>query len=266
MAASKDEVNRKLTFRKYEDGVHRWRSQGENIFNEDTTYQCPTYVHRTPPCQGSCPSGEDVRGWLNIVRGIELPPQGVSMQEYAFRRSTDANPFPSMMGRVCPAPCEHSCVLNIEKEPVTIRENEAAIVERAFAEGYIKPAPPKIRSGKKVAVIGSGPAGMAAADQLNKAGHTVTLFDGADEIGGQFNIAKQIPGKEEFFETLRYYKRRLEVTGVRVRLGVRVSADELLAEDFDEVILATGIVPRTPNLHFFPASRDYRTHNTAPDP
>jgi glutamate synthase (NADPH/NADH) small chain len=74
MAASKDEVNRKLTFRMYEDGVHRWRSQGENIFNEDTSNKCPTYVHRTPPCQGSCPSGEDVRGWLNIVRGIELPP------------------------------------------------------------------------------------------------------------------------------------------------------------------------------------------------
>ena len=85
MAATEDEVNRKLTFRRYEDGVNRWRSQGENIFNEDTSHKCPTYVHRTPPCQGSCPSGEDIRGWLNIVRGIELPPEGVSMQEYAFQ-------------------------------------------------------------------------------------------------------------------------------------------------------------------------------------
>ena len=103
MAASKDETNRKLTFRLYQDGDHKWRSQGENIFLEDTSHKCPTYVHRTPPCQGSCPSGEDIRGWLDIVRGIEKPPEGVSMQEYAFQRSTDANPFPSMMGRVCPA-------------------------------------------------------------------------------------------------------------------------------------------------------------------
>ena len=79
MAAPKDEIDKNLTFRRFEDGDNRWVSQADNIFNEDTSYKCPTYVHRTPPCQGSCPSGEDIRGWLNIVRGIEQPPDDVSM-------------------------------------------------------------------------------------------------------------------------------------------------------------------------------------------
>ena len=134
MAASKDEINQKLTFRLYEDGVHQWRSQGENIFQEDTSHKCPTYVHRTPPCQGSCPSGEDIRGWLDIVRGIEKPPEGVSMQEYAFQRSTDANPFPSMMGRVCPAPCEQGCNRNQVEEFVGINSVEQYIGDTAKTE------------------------------------------------------------------------------------------------------------------------------------
>ena len=101
MAANKETVEKKLTFRKFQDGVHTYQNLGNDIFQQDKSHKCPTYVHRTPPCQGSCPSGEDIRGWLDIVRGIEKAPDDVSMQEYAFRRSTTANPFPSMMGRVC---------------------------------------------------------------------------------------------------------------------------------------------------------------------
>ena len=97
MAAS-EEHTAKLTFRKYNDGDHTWNDFKKDIFNEDNSHKCPTYVHRTPPCQGSCPSGEDIRGWLQIVRGIEKPPEGMTWQEYAFRRSTDANPFPAMSG------------------------------------------------------------------------------------------------------------------------------------------------------------------------
>ena len=150
MAASKDDMNRRLTFRLYEDGVHRWRSQGDNIFQEDTTYKCPTYVHRTPPCQGSCPSGEDIRGWLDIVRGIEKPPEGTSMQEYAFQRSTDANPFPSMMGRVCPAPCEQGCNRNQVEEFVGINSVEQYIGDTAKIEAFkFTEAPPV--GNKKVA-------------------------------------------------------------------------------------------------------------------
>jgi 2,4-dienoyl-CoA reductase (NADPH2) len=101
---------------------------------------------------------------------------------------------------------------------------------------------------KKVAVVGSGPAGLSAATVAAECGHDVTLFDSSDKIGGQFNIAKQIPGKEEFAETLRYFARRIEVTGVKLQLNHRVTREELLKQDFDEIILATGIVPRTPPI------------------
>ena len=101
---------------------------------------------------------------------------------------------------------------------------------------------------KKIAVVGAGPAGLAASTVAAERGHSVTLFDSASEIGGQFNVAKRVPGKEEFFETLRYFKRKLETTGVDVRLNTRVSVDDLVAGGFDEIILATGITPRTPDI------------------
>ena len=101
---------------------------------------------------------------------------------------------------------------------------------------------------KKIAVIGAGPAGLSASTALAQAGHDVTIFDGESEIGGQFNIAKQVPGKEEFFETIRYYSRQLELTGVTVKLNTRITANELNNSDFDEVVVATGINPRTPPI------------------
>ncbi|MCJ2372288.1 NADPH-dependent 2,4-dienoyl-CoA reductase [Pseudomonas sp. RGM 3321] len=101
---------------------------------------------------------------------------------------------------------------------------------------------------KKIAVVGAGPAGLAAATVAAQRGHEVTLFDSASEIGGQFNIAKRVPGKEEFSETLRYFRNKVEETGVQLRLGTRINADDLLGAGFDEVILATGIAPRTPAI------------------
>ena len=127
MATSSDEMNTKLTFRKFEDGDSEWDSLTDKIFKGDTSHKCPTYVHRTPPCQGSCPSGEDIRGWLDIVRGIEKPSGDMTWQEYAFRRSTDANPFPSIMGRVCPAPCEDGCNRNQVEDHVGINSVEQFI-------------------------------------------------------------------------------------------------------------------------------------------
>ena len=112
MATSSDDMKKGFSYRRYKDGASKHRPFSQEIFQASWTHKCPTYVHRTPPCQGSCPSGHDIRGWLDIVRGIEKPAGGMSMQEYAFRRNTDANPFPAIMGRVCPAPCEDGCNRN----------------------------------------------------------------------------------------------------------------------------------------------------------
>jgi len=138
MATSHDDINTKLTFRKFEDGeqADNWSDWTDKIFKEDTSHKCPTYIQRTPPCQGSCPSGEDIRGWLDIVRGIEKPPEGVEMQEYAFLRSTDANPFPSVMGRVCPAPCEDGCNRNEVDDFVGINSVEQFIGDSALENKY----------------------------------------------------------------------------------------------------------------------------------
>jgi NADPH-dependent glutamate synthase beta subunit-like oxidoreductase len=128
------DTNTKLSWRRYEDGDDTWKALTQKIFVQDTSHKCPTYVHKTPPCQGSCPSGEDIRGWLAIVRQQELPPAGTTWQEYAFRRSTDANPFPSMMGRVCPAPCQDGCNRNEVEDFVGINSVEQFIGDTAIAK------------------------------------------------------------------------------------------------------------------------------------
>jgi len=241
MAASKDEINRKLTFRLYEDGDHKWRSQGENIFQEDTSHKCPTYVHRTPPCQGSCPSGEDIRGWLDIVRGIEKPPEGVSMQEYAFQRSTDANPFPSMMGRVCPAPCEQGCNRNAVDDFVGINSVEQYIGDTAKNEAFQFAKPTSVGN-KKVAIVGGGPAGLAAAFQLRRKGIASTIFDEHEELGGMFRYG--IPGYRTPREFLDHEINRIIEMGdietrMKTRVGRDVSIDQLEA-DYDAVLWAIG--------------------------
>jgi len=130
------------TYRRFNDGDHKYDDFSEAIFEQDHSHKCPTYVHKTPPCQGSCPSGEDIRGWLQIVRGIEQPPEDMSMSEYAFRRSTSANPFPSQMGRVCPAPCQSGCNRNEVDDYVGINAVEQFIGDKAIKEGYtFDPAP-----------------------------------------------------------------------------------------------------------------------------
>jgi len=154
MAASEEQAQ-KLTFRKYEEGDSQWQDFKKQIFNEDNSHKCPTYVHRTPPCQGSCPSGEDIRGWLQIVRGMEHPPEGMTWQEYAFRRATDANPFPAMMGRVCPAPCESGCNRNNVDDFVGINSVEQFIGDTAFDEGFQFETAPDVCD-KRVAIVGGG--------------------------------------------------------------------------------------------------------------
>jgi len=241
MAASSKDMNTRLTFRKYTDGDTQYRSFDEDIFNEDTSHKCPTYVHRTPPCQGSCPSGEDIRGWLDIVRGIEKPSEDMSMQEYAFRRSTDANPFPSMMGRVCPAPCQEGCNRNQVEDFVGINAVEQYIGDSAKEANFSFDNSAEL-SGKTVAIVGGGPAGLAAAYQLRRRGHASVIFDDHEELGGMFKYG--IPGYRTPRDFLNHeIQRILDMGGIEIRLNTRVGRDipmESLEQDYDAVIWAIG--------------------------
>lgn len=234
------EVKSGFTFRKYKDGDQEWSSLQARIFTADETDKCPTYVHKTPPCQASCPSGEDIRGWLNIVRGIEKPAKGTTMQEYAFRRLTEANPFPSMMGRVCPAPCQTGCNRNAVEDFVGINSVEQYIGDTALANKYAFKAADQ-STGKKVAIIGGGPAGLAAAYQLRRKGHAVTLFDDHEELGGMAKYG--VPGYRLPRESLDGEINRIIDMGVQVKLKTRVGVDVPLKDiekNHDAVLFAIG--------------------------
>jgi glutamate synthase (NADPH/NADH) small chain len=186
-----------------------------------------------PFCHWSCPVDNLIPEWNDMLcRGD---------WKSAYTRLAATNNFPEFTGRICPASCEHSCVLNLNNEPVTIRENEVAIVEKAFSEGYVKPQPPKIRTGKNVAVIGSGPAGLAAADLLNKTGHMVTLFEKNEKAGGLLRY-----GIPDFKLSKTTIDRRIDLLvkeGLIIRAGINVGKDisgyELMNQ-FDAVCIAVG--------------------------
>ncbi|MDH5216181.1 MAG: NAD(P)-binding protein [Gammaproteobacteria bacterium] len=240
MAVSKDELNKKLTFRRYEEGDHEPDAWDEQIFQASWSHKCPTYVHRTPPCQGSCPAGEDIRGWLDIVRGMEKPPKDVDYQEYAFQRSTNANPFPSIMGRVCPAPCQDGCNRNEVDDFVGINAVEQFIGDTALEKGY-KLAAAGPDTGKKVAIIGGGPAGMAAAYQLRRMGHAATIFDDREELGGMMRYG--IPGYRTPRDVLDGEIKRIIDMGVETKMKTRVGRDISMDEvekEYDAVLWALG--------------------------
>ena len=191
-----------------------------------------------PFCHTGCPLGNIIPDWNDLVyRG--------QWQE-AIRRLHATNNFPEFTGRLCPAPCEEACVLGINEPPVTIKNIENSIVERAFAEGWIVPEPPARRTGKRVAIVGSGPAGLAAAQQLNRAGHRVTVFERADRIGGLLRY-----GIPEFKMEKRVLDRRLaimEAEGVVFKTHANIGGNvpvEALKREFDAIVLAAGsTVPR----------------------
>lgn len=186
-----------------------------------------------PFCHNGCPLGNLIPEWNDLVRNDRW--------RDATERLHATNNFPDFTGRLCPAPCEPACVLGINQDPVTIKQIELEIVDRAFEEGFVVPLPPDTRTGKTVAVVGSGPAGLAAAQQLTRAGHSVTVFERADRIGGLLRY-----GIPEFKMEKRVLDRRLaqmRAEGTEFRPGVNVGVDltvDRLRADFDAVVLAGG--------------------------
>ncbi|TRZ93366.1 MAG: FAD-dependent oxidoreductase [Rhodocyclaceae bacterium] len=246
MSATTEFQPEKLNFRRYKEGetkVKRWQQQ---IFQASYSYKCPTYVQSTPPCQGSCPSGEDIRGYLNIARGIEKPPLGadgkpsMSWQEYAWRRLTEANPLPSVMGRVCPAPCETGCNRNEVEDHVGINSVEHYLGDWAI-QNNLKFKAPEHKTGKKVAVIGGGPAGLSVAYQLALKGHSITIFEEHEFLGGMMRYG--IPGYRTPRDTLDAEIQRILDLGVEVHLNTRIGTDvtlEQLRASYDAIFLGLG--------------------------
>jgi glutamate synthase (NADPH/NADH) small chain len=186
-----------------------------------------------PFCHQGCPLGNLIPDWNDLVYRDRW--------QAAIERLHATNNFPEFTGKLCPAPCEGACVLGINDYPVTIKSIEASIIDRAWDEGWVVPQPPVTRTWKKVAVVGSGPAGLAAADQLNRAGHLVTVFEKSDRIGGLLRY-----GIPEFKMEKRYLDRRLAVMeeeGVIFRPGINVGVTvpvSRLRGDYDAILLAGG--------------------------
>ena len=186
-----------------------------------------------PFCNSGCPLGNLIPEWNDLVYRDQW--------EEASHRLHATNNFPEFTGRLCPAPCEGSCVLGINEPPVTIKQVEVSIIDHAWEMGWVKPVIPQLQTGKRIAVVGSGPAGLAAAQQLTRVGHEVVVFEKADRIGGLLRY-----GIPEFKLEKRHLDRRLaqmEVEGTEFRanteIGLDITAEELM-EGFDAVVLAGG--------------------------
>jgi len=211
-----------------------WKEVYEPFGAEDLRTQASRCMDcGIPFCNNGCPLGNLIPDWNDLVYRDRW--------QDAIERLHATNNFPEFTGRLCPAPCEASCVLGINQDPVTIKQVEVEIIDRAWDEGWVKPVKAGSQTGKTIAVIGSGPAGLAAAQQLTRAGHAVTVFERADRIGGLLRY-----GIPEFKMEKRHLDRRIaqmEAEGTvfkaSVNVGVDITAEQLKA-DFDAVVLAGG--------------------------
>lgn len=231
---SKDESNPVLDFAlnynfqeyKRETGLERIVAYGE------WSHKCPTYVNQTPPCQNACPAGEDIRGYNNILRGIEkYRKDGTPIEDKwaeAFYRITERNPFPSVMGRVCPAVCQTKCNRQFVDETVGINSVEHALGDYGISKGLSYEKPTK-ETGKNIGVIGAGPAGLSAAYQLRKKGHSVTIYEGQEAPGGMvrygimgYRVDRKVLDAE--------IQRILDLGGIEIKYNTWIGKDITLDE------------------------------------
>ena len=224
----------KQPYRSINERVHDWREVYLPYADADLRAQASRCMDcGVPFCHQGCPLGNLIPDWNDFVYRDRW--------DAAIDRLHATNNFPEWTGRLCPAPCEGSCVLGINNSPVTIKAVEATIIERAWDEGRVVARPPAVRTGKRVAVVGSGPAGLAAADQLNRAGHWVTVFERADRVGGLLRY-----GIPEFKLEKKYLERRLglmQEEGIMFRTNANVGVNVPLAElrdGFEAIVLAGG--------------------------
>ncbi len=220
--------------RPVDERVHDWHEIYTDFPEEKQKEQAARCMDcGIPFCNQGCPLGNLIPEWNDLV------------YKGRWREAIDAlhktNNFPEFTGRICPAPCEASCVLGINSTPVSIKLSEVSIIDRAFREGWVRPQPPSSRTGRKVAVVGSGPAGLAAAAQLNKAGHAVIVFERAQRVGGLLTF-----GIPDFKLEKHVVDRRVDLMraeGVEFRTGTNIGVDvatEQLRREFDAVVLCGG--------------------------
>ena len=221
-------------YRPVEERIGDYSEVEQQLSEEERKLQASRCMEcGVPFCHWGCPVGNIMPEWQDMLYRGDW--------KGAYENLQETNNFPEFTGRVCPAPCETSCVLAINDLAVTIRQNELAVIEKAFEEGYVKPRPPKKRTGKKIAVIGSGPAGLACADQLNKAGHSVVIYEQDDNVGGYLRY-----GIPDFKLDKRIIDRRINILteeGIvikkRTTVGKDISIEEIRSE-YDAACIAIG--------------------------
>src|SRR5438874_6329674 len=224
----------KQPYRPVRERVHDWREVSLPYPEAELRGQASRCMDcGVPFCHQGCPLGNLIPDWNDFLYRDRW--------QAALERLHATNNFPEFTGRLCPAPCEGSCVLGINSDPVTIKSIEVSIIDRAFDEGWVTTRPPATRTGRRVAIVGSGPAGLAAADQLNHAGHRVTVFERSDRIGGLLRY-----GIPAFKLEKRVLDRRLSLMreeGVTFRTGVHIGVQapiDELRRAFDAIVLAGG--------------------------